>query len=76
MLGITLKVLLLKIFFFFLGGEVCVPLEPPPLPESIAAPATLDNSITVALNHVGYKIRVIFDRSCLKQDKIKFNQGK
>ena len=61
--------------FFFWEGGVCVPLAHP-LPESVAAPATLDNSITVALNHAGYKIRVIFDRSCLKQDKIKFNQGK
>ena len=35
-----------------------------------------DHSVVPALNYVGNKTRVKFDRSCLKQDKITFNHEK
>ena len=40
----------------------------------IKPPTTSDSSL--ALNYVGNRIRVKFDGSCLKQDKITCNHGK
>ena len=42
--------------------------------ESIKPPITSDNSLTPVLNCYGTKTKVSFDMSCLKQDKITFNQ--
>ena len=45
--------------------------------ESLKPPTTSDNSLTTILNYYdGTKIKVSFDRSCLKQDKFTFNHGK
>ena len=44
--------------------------------ESIKPPTTSDNSLTLILNYYGTKTKVSFDRSCLKQDKVRFNRGK
>ena len=38
--------------------------------ESVSPPTISDNSLTPALSYFGSKIRVKFDGSCLKQDKI------
>ena len=40
--------------------------------ENIEPPTTFNNSLTPSLNYFGVKIRVKFDGSCLKQDKITF----
>ena len=44
--------------------------------ESIKAPATSNNILNPTLNYFGSKIRLKFKGSCLKQDKISFNQNK
>ena len=45
--------------------------------EAIKPPATSDNSLTPTISYYyASKIRVKFTRSCLKQEKITFNQGK
>ena len=45
--------------------------------ESHTPRTTSDNSLTPVLNYYdGPKIKVSFDRSCLKQDKVTFNHGK
>ena len=45
--------------------------------EEIIKPLnTSDNSLAPALSYIGYKARVKFDESCLKQDKIMFTNGK
>ena len=38
--------------------------------------ATSNNSLAPGLSYVGIKMRVKFDESCLKQDKITFTYGK
>ena len=43
--------------------------------ESIKSPATSNNSLFSELSYVGNKIRVEFDGSCLKQDKLTFPHG-
>ena len=46
------------------------------LEESIKTPATPVNSLALRLNYVNNaKIRVKFDSSCLKQDKVSFTHG-
>ena len=42
----------------------------------IKCPFTPNNSLNPLLNYVGTKIRIEFNGSCLKQDKISFNHGK
>ena len=45
--------------------------------ESLKPPTTFDNSRTPILDYYdGSKIKVSFDRGCLKQDKVTFNHGK
>ena len=44
--------------------------------ESIKLPTTCGNSLTPILNYYGTKTKVSFDMSCLKQDKVTFNNGK
>ena len=44
--------------------------------ESIKLPYTSNNNLATGLNYVGYKIRVRFDGSYLKQDKITFTHAK
>ena len=44
--------------------------------ESIKPPTTSKNSLTLALNYYGIKIRVKFSRSCLKQSKVSYTHGK
>ena len=44
--------------------------------ESIKAPATFNNILNPSLNYAGSKIRVEFNRKCLKQNKISSNHGK
>ena len=44
--------------------------------EVIKSPNTPGNSLAPASSYIGNKIRVKFDRSCLKQDKITFTHGK
>ena len=44
--------------------------------EVIKPPTTTDNGLVSSLNYVGNKIRVKPAISCLKQDKITFNDGK
>ena len=44
--------------------------------DTIEPPNTSDDSLAPALNYIGNKTRVKFDRSCLKQDKITFTHGK
>ena len=44
--------------------------------EVIKLPTTTDNGLVSSLNYVGNKVRVNPARSCLKQDKITFNDGK
>ena len=41
--------------------------------ESINSPVAFDDSLATSLNYFGAKIRVKFDGSSLKQDKITFN---
>ena len=43
---------------------------------SIKPPSTSNNILNPVLNYVGTKIRVKFEGSCLKQDKISFDHGK
>ena len=43
--------------------------------EVIKPPATSEDSLAPTLNYVGNKIRVKFDGSCLKQDKITYTHG-
>ena len=40
--------------------------------KSIRPPSTHDNSLAPSWSYIGTKMRVKFDRSCLKQDKITF----
>ena len=40
--------------------------------ESIKPPAASNNSLTPVLNHTNTKLKVILDRSCLKQEKLAF----
>ena len=44
--------------------------------ESVTPPTTSDNSLTPALSYYGFKIRLKFIGSCLKQDKITYTHGK
>ena len=45
--------------------------------ESLKPPTTFDNSLTPILDYYdGSKIKISFDRGCLKQDKVTFNHGK
>ena len=45
--------------------------------ESLKPPTTFDNSLTPILDYYdGSKIKVSFDRGCLKKDKVIFNHGK
>ena len=44
--------------------------------ESLKPPTTPDNSLTPILNYYGTKIKVSFDRNCLKHSKVTFNHGK
>ena len=44
--------------------------------ESIKPPTTSDNSLTPILNYYGTKIKVSFDRTCLRHDKVTFNHRK
>ena len=44
--------------------------------EIIKLPYTSNNNLATGLNYVGYKIRVRFDGSYLKQDKITFTHAK
>ena len=44
--------------------------------EIIKPSTTSDNSLAPALSYIGNKMRVKFDGSCLKQDKITFTYGK
>ena len=43
--------------------------------ERIKPPATSDNSFAPGLSYVGNRIRLKFDGSCLKQDKLTFTHG-
>ena len=43
--------------------------------ESINSITASNYSVTLELSYYGSKIRVKFNGSCLKQDKIKYNQG-
>ena len=45
------------------------------LDESIKPPATFNNCLAPRLSYVGNKVRVNFDGSCSKQDKIRFTHG-
>ena len=38
--------------------------------EIIKSPATYNNSLAPALSYIGKKVKVKFDGSCLKQDKL------
>ena len=44
--------------------------------KSIKSPATSDNCLALLLNHINTKIRVMFNESCLKQEKTKFAYSK
>ena len=45
--------------------------------ERLKPPTTFDNSLTPILDYYdGSKIKVSFDRGCLKKDKVTFNHGK
>ena len=44
--------------------------------ESIKPPTTSNNSLTPILNYYGPKIKVSFNRNCLKQNRVTFNHGK
>ena len=44
--------------------------------ESLKQLTTPDNSLTPILNYYGTKIKVYFDRTCLKHSKVTFNHGK
>ena len=44
--------------------------------ESIKPPTASNNSLTPALNHINTKLRVKFDESCLKQEKVTFTHKK
>ena len=44
--------------------------------ESIKPPSTTNNTLDPLLKNLGGKARVEFKGSCLKQDKITFNQWK
>ena len=44
--------------------------------ESIKPPTSSDNSLTPILNYYGTKIKVSFDRTCLRHDKVTFNHRK
>ena len=44
--------------------------------ESIKPPTTSDSSLTPVLNFYGTIIKVSFDRTCLRQDKVTFNHRK
>ena len=44
--------------------------------EITKPPSTTKNSLAPALSHIGTKTRVKFYRSCLKQDRIIFNNSK
>ena len=44
--------------------------------ESTKPRTTYDNSLTPILHYYGTKKEYIFDRACLKQDKVTFNHGK
>ena len=47
------------------------------MPDEFIKPSkTSDNRLAPALSYIGNKIRVKFDESCLKQDKITFTYGK
>ena len=41
--------------------------------EGIKPPATSNNSLNLWLNCINVKIRIKFDGSCLKQEKVTFN---
>ena len=43
--------------------------------EIIKSPSTDGNSLAPKLNNLDNKIRVEFDGSCLKQDKVTYNHG-
>ena len=38
--------------------------------EIIKSPTTYNNSLAPALSYIGKKVKVKFDGSCLKQDKL------
>ena len=40
--------------------------------ESIKSPTTSDNSLSLVISYYGNKIRLKFNRSCSKQDKITY----
>ena len=44
--------------------------------ESITPPSAPNNFLSPSLNYLGNKIRVKFSESCLKQDKIRYTNGK
>ena len=44
--------------------------------EIIKPPNTFDNSLASKLEHFINKIKVKFNGSCIKQDKVKYNHGK
>ena len=44
--------------------------------ESINPPATSDNSISLLIDYLGDKIRLKFNRGCLKQAKLGYTHGK
>ena len=44
--------------------------------DSIKPPTTSDNSLTPILNYYGIKIKVSFDSTCLRHDKVTFNHRK
>ena len=44
--------------------------------ENIAAPNTSDYSLNPQLSYLGYKTRVVFKKSCLKQDKTTYDHEK
>ena len=44
--------------------------------ETIKPPATPDNSLSPLIDYLGNKIRLKFNRGCLKPDKITYTHGK
>ena len=54
--------------------EIISTWESKGLSNEIIKPA--DNTLAPTVNYTGKVIYVQFNRSCLKQDKIKFNHGK
>ena len=44
--------------------------------ESIKSPTTSNNSLTLLIDYYGYKIRLKFNGSCLRQPKLTYTHEK